>query len=139
MNAIKGAKYLFKTHAVTVRAADNKNATLVANAFEMPTTSPSSSSEKGEGGAPFGVGYTGYGTLWPVMLGGGGSTTSSATLDVAYLPPSTTASSFEVMLPSTDHSWKALPAANVTLDAKGAKATLKIPLFHGCALVRVKP
>lgn len=146
MRAIHGAKYLLKTHAVSVRAVGGTSATLVANAFEMPSPSSLTASSPpvvGAGGGMDGAAasspsYNGYGMLWPVMLGGGNAT-SSATLVVAYLPPSTLTSSFEVMLPSTDHSWKALPASDVMLDAEGGNATIIIPLFHGCALVRVKP
>jgi len=136
MTAIRGSKYLLKPHAVNVTANDKSSKTLVANAFEMPQSSRETGvASKAEGSAA----YNGYGMLWPLMLGGGNKT-SFATLGVAYLPPATTATSFEVMLPSANHAgWKAVPSSDVTFDAATSKATLTVPLFHGCALVRVNP
>jgi len=80
MSAMRGAKYLLMTHAVNVSGSGSGSgsggggggsgsASLVANAFEMPSKT--------------GV-YSGVATLWPLMLGGNAT---SATLQVAYLPP----------------------------------------------------
>ena len=114
MNAIKGAKYLLKAHAVKVLTTSSS--TLVSNAFEMP-----------EGGM-----------LWPLMLGGPDATT--ATLSVAHLPAAVVESSFEVMLPSAeDHSWKPVPSASVKILGSGKATLSNVPLLRGCALVRIKP
>ena len=118
MLAMKGAKFLLRTHAANV--STSASTSLVVNAFEMPSKAQS---------------YDGHGTLWALMLGGN-ITTAHASLSVAYLPPSTAATHFESLLPGRGQGWTAVLPANVRLS--GSSATLTLGLLRGCAMVRVR-
>lgn len=152
--ALVGAKWLLKSHAVNITADGNRSELAgprVFSEYRVEAKESNWDTERGEqhpavaaGPSSFLVANAfesewapGFGTLWAAMLGGSNAPTK-ALLSVKYLPAGIGLDSFETLLPGVGNGWVPVPASAVVLDGGGG-GQLTIPLKRGCAIVRVQP